>query len=298
MEGFVSSFVGFLLVLAYLLLVITAIYSLAALIYPFGQLKTRKEAAQCLGGTLIMFVIVSVAVALNVDEMPTRPEDIAADEWNRRLEVCRSGDAKLQECMFNTTVIAQLENDKKRGRTENAEEAKSKRREEIAATTPQAKAPSSAPRPAAPIRGNWVYTQEKDAMRSTITHFAQIRSQNSLQFGFPYRGGSRGTLYVRDTAGELDIALGIERGQFQCNRFANEKIAVKFDDGGVQEFACREDSNGSANFIFIAPEAEFLEKLKETSVVVIEAAFFQEGRRQLTFHTLGLKWEYNQPSGG
>jgi TonB family protein len=157
-----------------------------------------------------------------------------------------------------------------------------------------AAAPTNGSRPVPPSK--WTYTQDKDVMRGTTTYFARLQSDNALQFAFPYSGGARGALYVRDKLGELNILLTMDKGQFLCSEFSDDTVAVKFDDGPVEEFTCSDAADGSTAVIFIEPEEKFLAELRTSTRLILEAPFFQEGRKQLTFQTRGIRWDHNQPS--
>lgn len=127
-------------------------------------------------------------------------------------------------------------------------------------------------------------------MRGTTTRFASIESQNQLQFNFPYNGGSTGRLTLRDKSGDLNVMLSIDKGQFTCNPFSNNTVAVKFDSGSILRFRCTGTSDGTSNVIFLESEHRFLNGLKRSQHAIIEAEFFQAGPQQFKFNTAGLKW--------
>jgi len=127
-------------------------------------------------------------------------------------------------------------------------------------------------------------------MRGTLTRTAKVESENELQFDFPYGGGSRGTLELRDKAGNLNVILLIDKGQFTCSGIMDQTVAVKFDARPIQRYACANASDGSSNVLFLMSERRFLKQLRRSHQVIIEAEFFQAGSQQLTFNVAGLKW--------
>jgi hypothetical protein len=127
-------------------------------------------------------------------------------------------------------------------------------------------------------------------MRGPTTRFASVTSDNELSFGFPYWGGTHGTLQLRSKAGRFDVMLSVDRGQFACSGFLNESVAVKFDSGPVREYSCESAADGSSNILFLVPAQRFLKGPRHAKTVVIEAEFYQEGKQQLTFITTGLNW--------
>jgi len=166
----------------------------------------------------------------------------------------------------------------------------------LASVAPDA-SPANAPKGAlasadtAAPQASWTYSRDTDQMRGTVTNYAMLQSTNQLQFDFPYNGGSTGAITLRKKAKSLDVMLAIEHGQFMCHSFTNGTVAVKFDDGPVQHYACGEPSDGTSNVIFIEGPRHFVTALKRSHRLIVEAEFFQEGNRQLTFKTAGLKWD-------
>lgn len=150
---------------------------------------------------------------------------------------------------------------------------------------------SAAPATPAPApESNWSYNSDRDEMRGTTTRYARVQSDNELQFDFPYNGGSHGTLQLRDKAGDLNVILSIDKGQFTCSGIMNQTVAVKFDEGAIQRYACANASDGSSNVLFLMSERRFLKQLRSAHKVIIEVEFFQAGNQQLTFDVAGLKW--------
>ncbi|WP_162950209.1 hypothetical protein [Rhizobium jaguaris] len=139
------------------------------------------------------------------------------------------------------------------------------------------------------MAGAWSYHQDSDKMRGTTTYYATLRSDNEVDFSFPYQGGSHGTLGLRTDGGhKLDAYLMVSKGQFMCSSLDEDIVAVKFDDGPVQNFRCSRSDDGSSDVIFLNDEVNFLTQLKSASKLIIEARFFQEGTRQFVFDVTGL----------
>lgn len=139
--------------------------------------------------------------------------------------------------------------------------------------------------------GGWNYTTRKDEMRGTDVTTASIYSPKRLEFPFPYAGGSTAELYLVKSQSRTSIGLQIERGHLLCHGTGDSEVKVKFDDGKVQDFRCVHASDGSANVLFIQPEARFLSALKASKKVLIEVEFYQQGTRQIPFNTAGLNWK-------
>lgn len=144
--------------------------------------------------------------------------------------------------------------------------------------------------PAAP-ESKWTYQESSDEMRGTKSHSASLVSDNQLDFEFPYNGGSFATLTLRKRATQgLNVILRIDKGQFLCSEYNHPTISVKFDSGPIRKFTCSESSDNSTGVLFIDNENKFVSGLRQSKKLTIEAEFFQEGRRQLSFSTAGLHW--------
>ena len=144
----------------------------------------------------------------------------------------------------------------------------------------------------ADVGSQWSYNESQDEMRSAKTRYALVTSDNSVDFSFPYAGGSTLTLQLRQRPQDgFQILLSISSGQFLCNSFSNSTITVKFDDGPLRKFGCSDTSDGDSTVIFVESPKTFLKGLRKAKKTTIEADFFQEGSRQFTFDTANLKWK-------
>lgn len=143
--------------------------------------------------------------------------------------------------------------------------------------------------PAAPV-SRWTYDEDRDEMRETSTKFASINSQNDVGVTWPYTPGpARMTLRQRSTDG-LSVMVNIE-GQFICRSYQGDTVAVKFDDGPIQQYRCNEPEGGSPGLMFIQPERRFVTALQAAKRVVIELPVYETGPQQMVFNVEGLVWE-------
>jgi hypothetical protein len=142
--------------------------------------------------------------------------------------------------------------------------------------------------PAAAESG-WQYDTDKDEMRGTTAYFANLDSENSLEFGFPYHGGNA-TLHLRQRPQDgLNVIVDVD-GQFTCASYMDDHVSVKFDNGPVEKFGCAEPSDGRTGELFIRGERKFVGQLKKSKKLIIEAEFYEHGRQQMVFNTAGLVW--------
>lgn len=76
---------------------------------------------------------------------------------------------------------------------------------------------------------DWVYTSEKDEMTDKVSTYATLKSENIVDFDFPYNGGSYMTLSVRKSPKYgTDVYIHISKGQFISNEY-NEQIRCPLD---------------------------------------------------------------------
>ncbi|MFC3506741.1 zinc ribbon domain-containing protein [Acinetobacter pseudolwoffii] len=139
---------------------------------------------------------------------------------------------------------------------------------------------------------NWQYETSKDEMRGIESKFATTVSTNTVDFDFPYNGGSKLILALRKRGSEVDVMVSITKGQILCG-IQNCEAAFKFDDGAVQSVTMSEPDNHSSDLLFIAydkTESKIISQLKNSKKLVIEIPFYQEGRKQFTFDVSGLEW--------
>ncbi len=143
---------------------------------------------------------------------------------------------------------------------------------------------------AAALGIRWHYSESADPMGRGTIKYATIRSLNTTEFDFPYRGAQRATLTLRvHPAHGRDVLLSIERGQFLCRR-DNCSVAVRFGEGKPQNFSATEPADNSTTTIFLRSYDRFLAAAKKSDKIAIEAQFFQHGARVFEFDTAGLKF--------
>lgn len=158
-----------------------------------------------------------------------------------------------------------------------------------ASASAEASGEKTAPETPAETGSRWTYTSSRDEMRGTVSIFAEISSENKLSLGFPY-DTEEANLSLRKRPSDGTSVMLHAPGQFLCSTYSNKTVSVKFDDGPVQQFTCSEPSDSSTGLLFINSEKRFIEKLKASKRVIIEAPMFQAGRQQMTFNTEGLNW--------
>ncbi|MCP2041060.1 hypothetical protein L1281_001654 [Neisseria sp. HSC-16F19] len=146
-------------------------------------------------------------------------------------------------------------------------------------------------------RPQWNYSISKDEMRDETLYTAFLESENTIYLPFPYNGGTKLTLILRDSPKNgNDIFFSIPNGQLHCGH-RGCTVPIKFDDAPIEEIPMvnAEFSTKQGDAIFVADSKTrnlLSMKLKNSESMMIEIPFFQNGYHQFKFNTKGLKWEH------
>jgi len=153
------------------------------------------------------------------------------------------------------------------------------------------------------LSAEWSTRYKNDEMRGTARKFLQTVSDNSVDFDFPYNGGSKMAIILRSKNTELkegqkaenlkpnEALLAISKGQFLCNSINNCKISAKFDNDKIQQYSMNEAGDGSADVIFFVNSSSFIKSLQNHKKLIIEADFYQSGPKQFKFDLEGYPTE-------
>ncbi len=138
-------------------------------------------------------------------------------------------------------------------------------------------------------KSNWTVTSSTDELRGKAIHYASVSSSNSVEFDFPYNGGSSLTMTVRrhPQYGD-DVVFQISKGQFTCG-IDNCRGNINFGDG-AQRINLSTPEDHSSDTLFATSGGSIISKLKKSNRVIVELPFYQEGNQQFTFDTNGLLW--------
>lgn len=143
----------------------------------------------------------------------------------------------------------------------------------------------------APPASDWSYSQQKDDLRGATDYYAEVTSENEVNFDFPYSGGSRLSMTVRNSkAYGDDVIFRISDGQFICGIY-DCKGMISFD-GKPESLTLVPPEDHDSKTLFAKYAGGITKKLKAADKVVVELQFYQEGNRQFTFNSSGLEWKH------
>jgi hypothetical protein len=139
------------------------------------------------------------------------------------------------------------------------------------------------------IEGSWTYYNRRDELRGRPEYFAEVISSNEERFDFPYEGGSRLRMTIRQSSQHgQDLIFRISSGQFVCGVY-NCDGAISFD-GAVEKLTLSSPADHSSDVLFATYDQALVRKLKSSDRTIVELPFYQAGNRQFVFDTRGLEW--------
>jgi hypothetical protein len=139
-------------------------------------------------------------------------------------------------------------------------------------------------------KSNWLYEEDADKMTGDKSYYAICESTNTIEFDFPYNGGSTMGIQVRNRGKGNDVLITISKGQFMSNYDNSEFLRAKFDDEQPMNLSYIETADNSSDVIFVASANKFIAKLKTAKKLMLEAPFYDAGRQIGEFNLEGFEW--------
>lgn len=137
---------------------------------------------------------------------------------------------------------------------------------------------------------SWNYSTDTDAMTSKVSYFAQTTSVNELSLNSPYDGFNQAHLTIRKRRGLQDAVLEVDKGQFIAGVYGTN-VKIRFDKRPPMTFYCEKSTDYSPKILFIE-STDFINQVKRSKKVLIEATFYEAGEQQMEFKTDSLKWDF------
>ncbi len=139
--------------------------------------------------------------------------------------------------------------------------------------------------------GRWKYDESVDKMRNEKSFYAVLPSDNSIEFKFPYNGGSNLLITLGKKGKNSSMAmLSITKGQF--SNLNGNTLSAKFDKNKIESFEFIIPKNSKRNVLFIS-DLTFVEKIKKSKKLTLEVPFYGDGSRQFEFDSSDLNWKHN-----
>lgn len=139
------------------------------------------------------------------------------------------------------------------------------------------------------LAAKWSYNSSTDEMSGRTTRTASIRSENTVNFDFPYQGPQRATLTLRTHPSYgRDAIFRIEKGQILCTTYSRCRVRVRFDDSGPVTWGANPAADNSTEVIFLQAYGGFVSRLQRSKVIRIQPEVYQEGNPIFEFQVGGF----------
>lgn len=139
----------------------------------------------------------------------------------------------------------------------------------------------------------WRYSESADDMGRGTVRNAVVRSVNSEEFEFPYRGAQRGALQIRKhPVHGTDVIFFIERGQFMCEVY-HCNLNVRYDERPPVEVHAAKPADMKTTMVFLPNAKSLIRELHRSKKLRIEANYYNNGSRVFEFDVSGLEWKTN-----
>lgn len=142
-----------------------------------------------------------------------------------------------------------------------------------------------------PAWAAWAYETTSDRMGRGNSQIASVESKDPVALEWPHNKRQRATLYLRrHSTGRLDAFLVVDPSQFDCS-ISGCYVTLKFDAGKATRWGASPADNGRSEAIFFNDPGTLLQRLRKSKVLLLEAAFFRQGRHIMEFSVGGLTFK-------
>lgn len=144
------------------------------------------------------------------------------------------------------------------------------------------------------VKSDWVYSESKDEMRGTITHYWDLKSTDTKKLEPPYSEARASIMIFQDekdgVISDPKVMIYVNDGQLSLSRVSNSDLAVKFDKKEISSFTVRGcgDDNKSMCFFDQLSSMLFLLNTSASNKAIVEIPFYRAGDYQYHFNTAGL----------
>lgn len=140
-----------------------------------------------------------------------------------------------------------------------------------------------------PIKRQWTYRAYTDEMTGETIHIAEITSENTMNFRFPYGGPQRGEITIRmHPQHGKDVIFSIEQGQLLCDKWSglNRRcpVRVRFDEESPAAWTASPAADHSTEHLFFRDYGEFVQRLRGAEVIRIQPNVYQNGAPVFEFN--------------
>lgn len=133
-----------------------------------------------------------------------------------------------------------------------------------------------------------IYFTEKDEMTGKTIKRAIFKSSNSVEFSFPYQGGTSASLEFRNHPRYgKDVVFFAKPAQLLCHSYSSCDLTIRIDENPPFRAKGTGPADNSTTTIFL--DWTLVSKLKNASTVRIEVPTYQNGNPAFEFSLKGLE---------
>lgn len=131
---------------------------------------------------------------------------------------------------------------------------------------------------------DWSYSKDVDPMSGNVVTSGRIKSTNSLDLEFPYKGQNYGALTIiqRQKQGP-SVLLSIQKGQIICRSYENCSVNVRFDESPAMTFSGSPSVDHDPKYLFIGNEQKFIARATKAKKILVQVTIYQSGANILEF---------------
>lgn len=139
---------------------------------------------------------------------------------------------------------------------------------------------------------NWLY-KFSGAKGSIDSAVAQTISVNIVKLKEPYDSSKMELNLVRNKEKDVEVLIQL-MGQFDCpkKKAGACSLTVRFDNSPIQTYEYTLAPNGRNDLIFIKNKREFIENLKKSKKLMINAPVFNNGLNKYYFNVNNLIFNF------
>lgn len=147
----------------------------------------------------------------------------------------------------------------------------------------------------ASAHANWTYKSIEDEMTGKTKQYATIKSSNSLNLDFPYKGKNHVGITLRRTPGNGEsIYISLDKGQIVCLETPC-LVQVRFDQLPPENYQAVASSDFDQSFIFLWEKEKFVKAANAATQILIKLPIYQNGDNVVRFNSLKpLVWTYEK----
>lgn len=123
----------------------------------------------------------------------------------------------------------------------------------------------------------WQVTMPVDPMSGKGVKIAELRSENSFRFAFPYEGDTFARLVARrPEGGAIDLFVAIDRGQILCHP-GSCPVRLRLDDGKAVTVQGTPTADHDSKIVFLPQSSAWWGRIRKAKILRVELTIFQNG---------------------